>query len=923
MVPKGSSVRAGEPPLIAFVSSVMDDELQPARDCLTAVIGVADYLLPWLFEYTPASSQDVQTSYLEKVSRAALVFWLVGDRTTEAVVAEINEALSTHRRLIVLVLPAKDKDERDATTTELLAKVRPKAKYCEVADLDDLAAQAKLAISDEINRALQDQPGMSRVARLDELGRASRSRCVERWEVAGVETTLALTLAHDMSIGEAPVATMPTADRPVRVLQADLGAGKSLAGERFHQAAIAKQLTDATAPVPVYVRARDAAAGLAEAAVAASDGLGDPRQQGADIVLDGIDESGVGVAAELFRQARELARTWPATRILVTSRPLSILTEAEELAILPPLERSAANDLVGRFAGFEITPGREGGWPQNLRDAIRLPLFAVLLGAYFRRSGEHMPGSRGELLRSLVEDGIGRVGEEVRPLLHRLAIASLSRRGGPAPEAEVVSQPSEVAQLEDTRLVVARDRTLVFPLVVIAQWFAAESLAQDASFVRNIVEAPEQREEWRYPLAIVAGTYSFEQVTGILGPLAAAHPGFASQVIEEGLAKWSNAEDVLPPSARECGKQIRRATEKWIEGLGPLRPELAPLDASGALRPLGVHVNDHWLTTGWYVGPDSLPDVTDLPQGIWGFLAGGGDPSLHVWTGVHGARPGRQAAWAWRWSFEQHRGVLKEKLKRRELSLPAGPLAESRLWAMACTLKALSFVHSEPIPIQPLYDGIPQEADVLITPQGRINSRDLADALRERLGRGESTLSPPFPPPDRPFAGGWVWSPWSDQRLLERTTEVYKTALRGYEHLTKTLFASLAPWMQTAVTLPARLNGYLQPTQHEAGYAGAPTMQWWLEALPTTEKSDVAIQLDPERGEHWSPANGQQILERTRALRPAQSQWLDLTMHNSILHVFEPWAAEELVYGWLWKDLERISWVDGMIGERPSVGNVL
>ena len=199
--------------------------------------------------------------------------------------------------------------------------MRPRAKYREVADLDQLAVEVNLAVSDEINRALQDLPGMSRVARLDELGRASRGRCMERWQVAGLADALALDLAHDVSIGMAPAFVLPDPSHPMRILRGDLGAGKSLAGERFHQSSIAVQLADATARAPIYVRARDVTAGLSDYAVTAATGLGDPRQQGADLVLDGIDEAGVGVATDLIRQARELVRTWPSTRVLVTMPP--------------------------------------------------------------------------------------------------------------------------------------------------------------------------------------------------------------------------------------------------------------------------------------------------------------------------------------------------------------------------------------------------------------------------------------------------------------------------------------------------------------------------------------------------------------------------------------------------------------------------
>ena len=682
-----ATVRAGEPPLLAFISSVIDDEVRPARECVERTLSVAPFLHPWVFEHTPASSQGLSESYLEKVRRSAFVFWLVGSRTTEPVEKEVEEALSSRRRLIVLMLPT---EKRDATTRELLARVRPAVKYREVASLDELATEVDRSVSDEINRALQDLPGMSRVARLDELGRASRARCIERWEAAGVHTALALELAHDMTIGAAADSVLPDERRPLCVLRGDMGIGKSLAGERFHQAAIAAQLVNAKSPVPVYLRARDISDALEVEVISSSGGLGDPRQHGSSIVVDGIDEPGVGVAADILRQARILARTWPATRVLVTSRPLSAIEDGGGLVDLPQLDPGAAGELVGRIAGMDITPGREAGWPENLRQAICLPLFAVLLGNYLRRTSGVVPASRGELLRSLVEQAIGQVDGDVKPLLHRLAVLSLRRGGGPVPEGDVVGTEG-VSQLESTRLVVRRDRTLAFPLIVIAQWFAAESLIAGDPAPDDLVEAPAELEIWRYPLAIAVGTYGYDQVSALLGPLAMAHAGFASQVVDEGLAKWSQAQDVLPSTARECGQQVRASTQFWVSGANSLSDVLFPLVRGGALSPIGAHVDGHWLTTGWYIGQAQVPDVHEMPNGLLGFFALEHEPSLSEWAAVHGARPGRQAAWAWRWSFEQLRAALEANLKARTIPLLNGPLADAELWATLSSMSGFSF----------------------------------------------------------------------------------------------------------------------------------------------------------------------------------------------------------------------------------------
>jgi hypothetical protein len=879
-------LRAGEPQLLAFISSVMDKELAPARECVEQTLGRAPFLLAWTFEHTPASAQDVQEAYLEKVRRSAFVFWLVGSRTTDPVANEIDEALACRRRLIVLVLPA---EHRDDATVRLLERVRTYVKYRELASVEDLAAEVDRAVSDEISRALADLPGMSRAARLDELGRASRARCVERWQVAGVDTTLALAMAHELGLGAAPAEILPSKEQQLRVLCGDMGVGKSLAGERYHQAAIAAQLLDANAPVPVYLRARDIDGDLQATALQACEGLGDPRQQGAIVVLDGIDEPGTGAASELLSQARVLTGTWPATRVLLSSRPLSAIEHTEELAHLQQLDEPEASSLIGRVAGIAVTTGIHAGWPENLRQAIRLPLFAI-----------------------------GRVDADVAPLLRRLAILSLRRGGGPVPEADVLAG-ADPGLIEGTRLVVRRDRTLVFPLIVLAQWFAAESLIAGEPTPQELIDDPAGLEPWRYPLAIAVGTYGYAQVGALLGPLAAAHGGFASQVVEEGLAKWSQSDDVMPPPAVQCAEEIRSATEAWLQGAASLKELFWPLVRDGQLAPTGAHVDGAWLTTGWYAGARQLPNVSELPGGGFAVLLAPGETELDEWANIHGARPGRQAAWAWRWSFEQLRAALKAQLKARVLRLIDGPLADAEIWGAVCSMMSLPFTHDEAIPIQPISDAIPDDAELLMSAGGRrILDRGIPAALHAKLADGTDTLDPPFPGPDQ-TQGGWVWSGWSEQRMLERTQAVFTAAIHGYEWLAASQLQSLAPWMQTAVTLPAVLHGYLNPGDPTRGFASGPTIEWWLEALPAEQPSRVEIELEHEDRREEHHAMFVEQARRSRTQRTQQRAWLDSTSHSSMLDVFGLFSTQETVYKWLWDDLKRIRWVDGNLGERPRM----
>ena len=74
---KPPEVLPGERPLKCFVSSVMKDKYQWARDEITLTLGSYPFITPWTFEYTPGSSELIDNGCLRNVRESDFVFWLV------------------------------------------------------------------------------------------------------------------------------------------------------------------------------------------------------------------------------------------------------------------------------------------------------------------------------------------------------------------------------------------------------------------------------------------------------------------------------------------------------------------------------------------------------------------------------------------------------------------------------------------------------------------------------------------------------------------------------------------------------------------------------------------------------------------------------------------------------------------------------
>lgn len=917
---RGTGPRPGELPRLVFISSVIDDELLAVRERVVATLGRAPFLLPWAFEMTPASSEAVGDGYLRKVREATLVFWFVGAKTTPPVEREIAEALAADRRLLIFALPAQ---ERDRPTGELLEKVRPHARYRQLANLDGLEAELEAAVADELARALDQEPSPSRTERLDSLGRKSRGRCIQRWLAAGVEPGPARELAGDVSVGAAPDDLLPGPDSPFIALVAEAGCGKSLACERVLQAAIAAQLAGAEEPVPVYVTAREAVGHLKELVTSASEGLGDPDRCGAVVLIDGADEAADG-AALLLAEARELAHGWPRTRILLGTRPLSQFDGIPEARKLPRLDDAQARGIVSLAAGREITCGEQVGWSPPTKDAASVPLFALLIGRHIALHGRVGEASRTTLLAELAERGLEGAGEGARPLLRRLAVASIARGVGRVPRSELGGAEA-LAALESSRLIASSEGEVWFPLALMAQWFAAESLAEGEPSGSVLAGNTVDLELWRYPLAILAATAGHREALTVFGPLVEAHPGFVSQVVEESIVRWPGSRG-SPPPRQEAGTRVREAMAPWLVGLGPLASILWPrLSADdGRLPSLGIEVEGERLLVAWYAGENEpAGDVVSLPMGVR--LGEASATEAAAWPRLRGAAPPRQASWTLRFTFDDLRHQLESILNCRTLPLEGTRLEAPRIWRAARAVLGLPDSHSVPIDVSSVIEragelGVSCAEDPWRAREYAIDLSRLIARLKRLLADGVETLA--SPPLEVERSGSILLSPKTRNELtLDHVRAVYAAAIDSYVELTDSLFISLRPFMQIAVLLPAVLRGHVYLSGDPSAQRGTEHLEWWLDPLPPGRASEVDI-TGPEvgRGRHrfaegWDE-EADEATVRARAYRPEQARWIGLFLRSGYLGGHGPLAVEEIVYEWLWSDLQRIKWVGpGRIAE--------
>jgi hypothetical protein len=755
---------------------------------------------------------------------------------------------------------------------------------------------------------------LDRDARLEELWRASLARAAGRWHGVGLSAREADALSADRELGTADPSLLPDAYERVIVWTAPMGAGKSIAAERHHQGALENAIADADAAVPVFLRAADCVPRLQAAVEAAAGEVGEVRRLGASIVVDGVDEVGYQAAGKLLDQARELVRTWPATTVLLTSRGVPVLTEAPEHRSFPELDEEAQQECVQIGVGTGGVTAGLHSLPEPVQATMAQPFFALLVGLWMRDRGT-VPRAPMDLMTMLGERATRDLTIDEHHL-RVLAMRSVARELGPIPVGDVLDgmRPDELLA---TGMVEERGGGLAFVLPAVAQWFAAQALLLDELDSQRLLDAPEDLELWRYPLALAISLGSADRARHLLAPLLAGEAGFAMRILDT-LFGQAVLGGVKPPPWREGGGQVRESLQALADALGPLAGLVADIDGEGRVLPMAVASDDHHLTVAFWRGEEPRDDIFPMPNDVGFFKAGPG------WRRVRGSQVGPGAAWAWRWAHTGMHKQLDHAIKHAALPVdPAGPLGYEAAWAAACDLTDASPLTTERIKIEAIeeqLERVPARAwedprPVIVQRLGRgydgHGLRAIAATAREQ---GSDELHAPLPVADRE-AGGWIGDFYSDERLLNIARQLYADAFVGYRELVERWMPTLASQLEHYVLMPMCVVGCVNNSANGGPFGSIPTMSGYLEALPAGYENTVSVQIGGTDPDHEV---AERVFEGQRLARPAAARWLTGGYGGMAFEVGERYPVSHVVYNWLAQDLHRIGLVGGLAWGRDQ-----
>ncbi|QHC16583.1 hypothetical protein GR131_14575 [Streptomyces sp. GF20] len=564
----------------------------------------------------------------------------------------------------------------------------------------------------------------------------------------------------------------------------------------------------------------------------------------------------------------------------------------------------------------------------QIRDAVRRPLFAMLVASLYGTNGSTPRTSSGLIrhcaMRSL-ERSIGSWRESF-PLLRKIAASSIMNDGSVS-LAEFGGEAMR-DKLQETRLVSISSHKVSFTLSLFEQWFAAEALLQKEVKLENIIADLVTFSKWRYVLALSVQTGSEAQIDEIITKLAAWNPGASAWVVKEGIERpfvaGSSSSEL--PSWKVVATRLHRTMGAWGAGLGLLAPIATPVDAGKNIADhvrlhLSVEETGKRFNYAWEVKERDSQGVSHLskPQDLIARGIGpGSSPSLSG------------DGWVWSWtlhSMQQRIGV--NLLNTLHLHVPLdGVIETEHIWAVVYSiLRRGSFLRADPVEASAL-DGLVRKLQQDAFAFGPVDSyayrfgrRDVTRLdlllIREWLSRQtESVLTPPWPAADvsRP-PSGWVWNFYTPERLLELTRHVYSRALDAYSEMSRTLFSRFGFTLGHATLMPATLKGQLRMGEGN-GFSDGPVLEYSLIPLADSEAIEniVDITLASSNGPRFFQEDdiNSAYFRRYYLDNPERAPFSWHGVTSTALHIWESRPATRIAFQWLWADLKALGWVTGL-----------
>ena len=495
------------------------------------------------------------------------------------------------------------------------------------------------------------------------------------WRTLNVPENIATELSEDTSIGD----LLGSPRSGLYVVFGNQGSGKTLAAERLFQRWLKQSLDDSSQPFPLFINSRDLSEPLNEYINKMTQGYSSPAIQGATIIIDGIDEIGLSQANSLLEQIRVFADANPKAVIIITSRQLPRLNvDGIKQIELSTMEDEKITDLIIKMAGRAIDRFEMYEWSESIQDAIRYPLFAVMMGITLRNNPNFTANRRNQLV-NLFAQKTAKDAEENDWLLQKLAAETI-KIGTRVNKSTISKKQFEQDMLINSRLVNEQDGKVDFTLSIFREFYAARAIIEETISINSTMPVSDR---WLMPMAIVMEEDE-ERGNELIHKLVSSDPGFASLLLKELVSRWDDhvAGTISLGTPEEVGQEIWTAMDNWRRGLGKLFSIIGPVSSNGGTATLGIDISGYRIVTSWYRGTD-LPSVVKLSEHMDGETQNENWPTLSSQDISYTAY---SQYWPWMWTKDFLVHTLSKTIKSNRLVLGSKDAVQELVWDFSCNV---------------------------------------------------------------------------------------------------------------------------------------------------------------------------------------------------------------------------------------------
>ena len=654
----------------------------------------------------------------------------------------------------------------------------------------------KDSIFDEIVKALRDPAPPARKRKIEESYDSSISRCKQMWRTLNISDNIATELSKDLSVGD--VLGSPCSG--LYIVYGDQGSGKTLAAERLFQRWLKQSLYDSSLPFPLFIKSMDLNESLNEYFSKMTQGYSSPAIQGAAIIIDGIDEIGLTRANLLLEQSRVFVDANPKAIIIITSRQLPGLKISNIKQIdIPTMDDEQVTDLISKIAERVVNRTGMYTWSESIRDAVRYPLFAIMMGVELRDDSKFI-ATRPSQLVNLLAQRAARDAEEKDWLLQKLA-SEVVKAGTRVSKSAISKKRLDQGILINSRLVNEQEGKVDFTLSIFREFYAARAIIEETVSIDSIIPASDR---WLIPLAIVMEEDK-EIGNELINKIVLSDPGFASLLLKGLVNRWSeNKTDASSlGTTEEVGQKIWDAMDTWRRSLGELFSIIGPVSPKGCTATLGIHISDYEVVTSWYQDTDTMPSVVELQIEEIPYMINFSSQDISCVADPK--------YWPWVKTKDYLAHNLTKKIESNYFILEANDAVRELVWDLLRKIYNPSVAKTGEININEILHFIEGIQDFNGIQVWNWEIKIIKCHLMELLENGVNTISEPWPSEDQTMSSGFglIWDNYSDQRLLDRTNAIYTGALNIYQTTIDRWLSPFDKQLQLIRPRPAILEGGL------------------------------------------------------------------------------------------------------------------